>query len=105
GCFCNLKDNSVQITNTSGVGFEGQKLITLFANGDTVFTFKTWTDVGRTPDFTIKEQLITLSKSDLRLGDSLHGEVNIKGYFIENQQRGSFEISGHFKCKLQDSTY
>ena len=105
GCFCNVKGNNIQITNTSGVGFTGEELVTIVANGDTTFAFETWTDLGQTPKFTINNHFIRLGESGLGLGDSLRGEIYVKGVFIESQQDGIFEISGHFKCKLYDSTY
>jgi hypothetical protein len=105
GCFCNIKGNSVQITNTSGVGFTGEELVTVVANGDTTFAFETWSDVGQAPKFTINNHFIEIRESDLGLGDSLKGKIYVKGVFVESQQDRMFEISGHFKCKLQDSTY
>lgn len=104
-CFCNLKDGNFRITATSGIGFGGEELVIHIANGDTTFTFRTWSDIDRPPAFTSKEQLIILSKSDLTLGDSLKGKVSVKGNFIDNQQNGRFEVSGYFKCKVRDSTY
>lgn len=104
-CFCNLKDGNLQVTATSGIGFVGEKLIIRMDGGDTTFTFRAWSDIERVPDFTCNEHQITLSKSDLALGDSLMGEVRVKGNFIENPQNGRFEVSGYFKCKLRDSTY
>jgi len=105
GCFCNVTDSGIRITSTSGAGFGGQELVTLVGKTDTLISFDTWTCVGVPPRYLIEKHTLSLDKSIFLLNDSLTGKIVASGIFDDNKTKMGFEIAGHFKCKLRDSTY
>src|SRR5688500_1032735 len=97
GCFCNMTESGIQITNTNS-GFEGQRLVTTLNQHDTVVSFNSWSCVGASPEYVIQEYSVSLFANRFDIEDSLRGRIDAHGEFQEANVKKSFRIHGQFRC-------